>query len=500
MTLLSISHLHKSYGGAVALKNASLELNAGETLALIGENGAGKSTLIKILAGAVAPDGGDIQLDGRAARLGSPGEAHRRGLRFIHQELNVVPTLSVAENIFLGRTYPSRLGLVDWRALNSRASACLAALGVSHIPPTARLAPLSVGDRMLVKIAAAFLEDEAAPARVFVMDEPTAALAGEESQRLFRVIEELKRRQCGIIYVSHRLDEVLAIADRITVLRDGESRASLPAREATKAALIELMTGRQSAELSVPPPAPARGELVLSVANLEAPGLHDVSFDLSAGEILGFVGLAGAGPEQLMRGLTGGARSGRLTFGSIPMRLRDPADAWRSGLALGPRERRAEGLLLMQDIAANVALPHLKRLSRFGTFLDRRAERSLALAMGARVRLKASGPRQKTRTLSGGNQQKVMFARAVAGAPKALLLDEPTRGVDVGAKFDIYALLRELAAAGAGILVVSSDHEEVLGLCARIAIFREGRLVEIVANTGLTPQTLLARCYGESRG
>lgn len=497
MSLLEISHLRKSYGGAVALKDASLDVRAGETLALMGENGAGKSTLIKILAGAVAPDGGDIRLEGRAAKIGSPSEAHRLGLRFIHQELNIAPAMSVAENIFLGRDYPSRFGLVDWKALNARASECLAALGVQHISPKARLSRLSVGDRMLTKIAAAFLEDARAPARLFVMDEPTAALAGEESERLFGVITELKRRGCGIIYVSHRLDEVLAIADRITVLRDGESRATLAAREATKSALIEWMTGRGDAEALAPPTAPASGDVVLSVSGLSATGLEDVSFEVRAGEILGCVGVAGSGPERLMKALIGGAKSREVRIGGAPARLREPADAWRQGLALAPRERRAEGLLLMQDIASNVALPHLPRLSRLSTFLDRRAERAQALAMGARVRLKSTGPGQKTRTLSGGNQQKVMFARAVAGEPRALLLDEPTRGVDVGAKFDIYVLLRELASAGAGIVVVSSDHEEVLGLCTHIAIFRGGRLVETLPNQGLTPRSLLNRCYGE---
>jgi len=498
--LLSISHLRKAYAGATALKDASLDLHAGETVALMGENGAGKSTLIKILAGAVSPDGGEVHLEGRAVRLASPRQAHQHGLRFIHQELNVVATLSVAENIFLGRAYPGRFGLVDWRRLHAHAAACLASLGVSHIAPTARVSRLSVGDRMLIRIAAAFLEDASAPARIFVMDEPTAALAGEESQRLFRVIAELKRRQCGILYVSHRLDEVLAIADRIVVLRDGESRANLPAAQATKRSLIEAMTGRENAEAPPPAAAPARGDVVLAVAGLEAPGLRELSFDLHAGEILGFVGLAGAGPEHLLKALTGGAAAGTLAIGGAVVRLREPADAWRAGLALAPRERRSEGLLLTQDIAANVALPHLRRLSRLRTFLNRSAERAQAIDMGVRVKLKASGPRQKTRTLSGGNQQKVMFARAVAGAPRALLLDEPTRGVDVGAKFDIYALLRELAATGAGILVVSSDHEEVLGLCSRVGIFRGGRLVEIVANEDLTPHALLARCYGEPRG
>jgi ABC-type sugar transport system ATPase subunit len=495
MALLEVSHLRKAYGGAVALRDASLTVEAGETLALMGENGAGKSTLIKILAGAVAPDGGEIRLDGRAARFASPGDAHRQGLRFIHQELNVAPAMSVAENIFLGRDYPTRFGLIDWRALHTRARAGLEALGVTHIAPETRLSRLSVGDRMLTKIAAAFLDDAQAPARLFVMDEPTAALAGAESQRLFGVIGELKRRGCGIIYVSHRLDEVLTLADRIAVLRDGESRATLTAQDATKAALIEAMTGRGSFESATTAGAP--GRVLLSASGLTAPGLRDVCFELRAGEILGCVGLAGAGHEQLLNALVGGATAGQIAIDGAPRRLREPADAWRHGLALAPRERRAEGLLLMQDIAANVALPHLRRLARLATFLNRRAETKQAVEMGARVRLKSTGPRQKTRQLSGGNQQKVMFARAVSGSPLALLLDEPTRGVDVGAKFDIYTLLHELAASGVAALAISSDHEEILALCTRIAIFRDGRLVETLANAGLTTQSLLQACYGE---
>ena len=248
--LLSITGLAKAYGGAVALRGASLELNAGETLALMGENGAGKSTLIKILAGAVAADSGEIRLLGQLAAPKNPSDAHARGLRFIHQELNVVPSLSVAENIFVGRLYPLRFGLVDWRALHTKARAALAALGVEHIAPNAIISRLPVGDRMLVKIASAFLEVEGAPARIFVMDEPTAALNAEESARLFRIIEQLRASGCGVIYVSHRLDEVLAIADRIAVMRDGETRATLAAKDASKASLIELMTGRQAPEFN----------------------------------------------------------------------------------------------------------------------------------------------------------------------------------------------------------------------------------------------------------
>ena len=497
MSLLSIGHLRKAYGGALALKDASLELRAGETLALMGENGAGKSTLIKILAGAVAPDAGDIRIKGAQASLRSPEEAHQRGLRFIHQELNVVPGLSVAENIFLGRVYPRRLGLVDWRALNARASAALAALGVEHVASETIVSKLPVGDRMLVKIAAAFLEDDAVRARIFVMDEPTAALTREEAERLFQIIGALRGRGCGILFVSHRLDEVLGVADRISVLRDGETCATLDAKDSTKARLIELMTGRKDIGGDRGPAAPRGAAAVLTVDGLAGDGLRDISFDLRRGEILGFTGLAGAGHERLIRALVTSAGAGRLTLEGEPAALSGPADAWARGIALTPRERRAEGLLLKHDVASNVSLPHLARLSRLSWFLDRGRERAAAAALSRRVRLKASGPRQKVSTLSGGNQQKVLLARAMAGAPRVLLLDEPTRGVDVAAKFDIYAFLQEVAAAGASVVVVSSDHEELLRLCSRVAVLREGRLAATVPAEGLTPQRLLALCYGD---
>jgi ABC-type sugar transport system ATPase subunit len=497
MTLLTVSGLQKAYAGAVALRNASLELAAGETLALMGENGAGKSTLIKILAGAVAPDGGDVRLDGAPIAVRSPDEAHRLGFRFIHQELNVVPGLSVAENLFLGRAYPRRLGLVDWGALNERARDALKTLGVEHVAPQTIVSRLPVGDRMLVKIAAAFLED-GAPARVFVMDEPTAALTAEESQRLFRIIEVLRERGCGVIYVSHRLDEVLAIADRITVLRDGETRATLTAGEATKTRLIELMIGREASEAASPAGPSPEARIALKVEALNGHGLADVAFELKRGEILGVAGLADSGAERLTRALVESAGRGRLTLDGAPLTLDGPADAWAKGFALAPRERRAEGLLLMQSIADNIALPHLRRFARARWFVNRAAERARAHKTGERVRLKASSPLQKTRTLSGGNQQKVMFARAVAGAPRVLLLDEPTRGVDVGAKFDIYALIEDLAAAGTSAIVVSTDQEELLRLCSRIVVMRAGRSAATVSTLGMTPQRLLALCYGET--
>ncbi len=498
MSLLSIAHLAKAYGGAVALRDASLTVEAGEVHALMGENGAGKSTLIKILAGAVAADSGEIAIEGVPVAISSAREAHRLGLRFLHQELNVLPRLSVAENLFLGRAYPMLWGgLIDWRGLRERSRAALDALGVTDIAPETILGRMPIGDRMIVKIASIFLEDGSAPGRLFVMDEPTAGLTGEELDRLFQVVRRLRRRGCAAIYVSHRIDEALRISDRITVLRDGVSLAPIASAGTSRALLIERMTGRTS--LEAPPVAPAepnRG-IALSVNGLAGDRLDRISFDLHEGEILGVAGLDDSGGDRLLRALMGGAKRGAVKIAGKSLPARGPAEGWRRGLAYVPRERRSEGLLLSQDIARNVALPHLRRLSHLRWLLNRPAERIEATEVGRRVRLRATGPRQKVWRLSGGNQQKVMFARAIAGAPRVLLLDEPTRGVDVAAKFDIHAVLRELAGAGAAILVSSSDHEELIALCVRIAVLIEGRLSCIVPANGLTPPRLLALCYGD---
>ena len=503
MNLLSVARLAKTYGGAAALRDASLTIEAGEVHALMGENGAGKSTLIKILAGVVQADSGEITVAGGGlASIASARDAYRLGLRFLHQELNVAPRLSVAENLFLGRAYPTRWGgLVDWPALKDRASAALAALGASHIAPGAILGRLAVGDRMIVKIASTFVDDASAPGRIFVMDEPTAALTSEESERLFRVLGELQRRGSGVLYVSHRIEEVLRISNRITVLRDGVSQPPVGTGEATREMLIERMTGRTGLERAAAAPLreTAGAPVALSVDRLMGQGLEEISFEVREGEIFGLAGVGDAGGDRLLRALMGGMMGGSVAVAGDAVRARGPAEGWRRRMAYVPRERRSEGLLLSKTIAENIALPHLRRFSHIRLFLNRRAERSEAAMVGRRVRLRAIGPQQRVWRLSGGNQQKVMFARAIAGAPRVLLLDEPTRGVDVAAKFDIHELLREIAGAGAAVVIASSDHEELLALCGRIAILIGGRLSHIVPAEGLTPARLLALCYGDDR-
>ena len=355
---------------------------------------------------------------------------------------------------------------------------------------------MPIADQLIVKIASTFVEDGSRRGRLFVMDEPTAAVSSHEAERLFGVIAELKRRDCAIVYVSHRIDEVLRISDRITVLRDGVNEAPIPAASATRALLIERMTGRAAPEASAAAATPSRPAVSFTVQGVAGLGLSDLSFELLEGEILGVAGVGDAGGDRLLKCLFGGARTGEISIAGRAMRIRNPADAWRRGLAYVPGERRSEGLFLSHDIAFNVTLPHLGRLARLGVLLNRPAERAKTLALGRRVRLRSSGPRQNVWRLSGGNQQKAMFARAVAGSPRILLLDEPTRGVDVAAKFDIHSLLREIAGAGASIVISSSDHEELLGLCSRILVLREGKVACAVAASELTAARLLALCYG----
>lgn len=493
MPHLTLSGIVKTYGPARALDGAHLSLRGGEVHALMGENGAGKSTLIRILAGLDSADAGRIELDGAALTLGSPDAARRAGFRFLHQELQVVPGLSVAENMHLSLPYPLRLGLVHWGALYRAAGAALARLGVTHIDPRIAMGALGPGDQMLVRIAATLLPAPDVAPWAYVLDEPTASLTGDEAARLLAAIAALKAEGAGILYVSHRMDEVMALADRITVLRDGRHVATQDRADTTRDAIIHAMTGREMSDL-FPPRGTGAAAPVLSVRDLTAPGLRGVTLDLAEGEILGLAGLSGSGRGPLLRALMGdAARAGtvRLAGAELPA---SPSGAWARGLAYVPRERRTEGVMLRRALAETITLPHLSRLSRVG-LLRHRAMADRVARLARDVRLKSRGPSQPVAELSGGNQQKVLFARALAGRPRVLLLDEPTRGVDVGAKFDIYTLIRDLAAQGTGVVVASSDLPELIGLCDRIAVMAGGRIARILPAEGLTEAALLAACY-----
>ena len=497
---LALRHLHKSYGGAPALTDVALDLRGGEVHALMGENGAGKSTLIRVLAGLSPPDRLEATPDGAPLRLASPGDAARAGFRFVHQELNIAPTLTVAENIFLGHRPPRRLGLaVDWRGLNRRASEALGRFGVSHIDPAVKAARLGTGDRMLMRLAS-LLVANGAEARLFVLDEPTAALTHAESERLFRVLRELRAQGAAILYVSHRLDEVVALADRVTVLRDGRNALSTPLADTDRAGIIRAMTGRDVSEGRGHGPGNILGtQAVVRLRGVSAGPLSDLTLEVREGEVLGLAGLEKAGQSEVLRLLMGDLRPVRghaeCLGGPLPRSVRH---AWARGLALVPRERRREGLMLGRSIAANTVLPHLRRLSVFG-LARARAEGRAAERMAEALRLRRRAIRQPVRELSGGNQQKVVFGRAALADPKLLLLDEPTRGVDVGARADIHAAIRSLAARGAGVVVASSDLPELLALSHRILVLRDGRPLALVEAEGLDPAGLLEVIYGEGR-
>ena len=501
MDLLSLRDVSKSYGAVPVLRGASLVVAPGEIHALMGENGAGKSTLIKILAGVVAPDRADIAVDGREVVIDSPATAHRLGLRFIHQELNVVPALSVAENILIGRRYPTRAGLfVDWRRLEAVAADALARLGITHIDPRTPLGQLSLGDRMLVRISSAFLSEAGAPARLYVMDEPTAALTSEEAERLFVVLRQIRQAGNSVLYVSHRLDEIMALCDRATVLRDGKSIDSGRLAEITHDDLVAVMIGRRVEEAYPRPVAAPEEAVALAAVVVRARGLNAVSLHVRQGEILGVAGLEGAGQRELLRVLFGdlATASGTMLLGGQPYRPRSPRDAWRRGVAYVPRERRSEGLVITRPIFENITLAHLGSQSLAGTWLTPGREKRFAAGLGADVKLKAAGPQQRALELSGGNQQKVVFAKALSGKPRLLLLDEPTRGVDVGAKYDIYTIIRDMTAQGMAVILVSSDLPELLGMSDRIAIMRNGGIADVVEAEGLQEDELIGRCYGRT--
>jgi ABC-type sugar transport system ATPase subunit len=494
---LSLTDLHKSYGGAPALSGVSLELRGGEVHALMGENGAGKSTLIRVLAGLTPADRMRATLDGQPLPLGSPADAARAGFRFVHQELNIAPTLTVAENVFLGRRPPRRMGVaVDWRRLNDAAAEALARFGVTHIDPRVKAGRLGTGDRMLMRLASLLAGGDA---RLFVLDEPTASLTHAESERLFRVIGELKAAGAAILYVSHRLDEVMELSDRVTVLRDGRDVLSAPLGDTDRGAVIRAMTGRDLAPVDRPETALLGRAVVCRLEGVAAGRLRDLSLELREGEVLGLAGLENAGQSEVLRLLMGdlGRATGSAEVLDEPL-PRSVREAWSRGLALVPRERRREGLMLGRSITANTVLPHLRRLSVLG-LARARAEARGAEGMAEALRLRRRSLSQPVRQLSGGNQQKVVFARAILAEPRLLLLDEPTRGVDVGARADIHAAVRALAARGTGVIVASSDLPELLALSDRILVLRDGRPVALAEARGLDPAGLLSMIYGDER-
>jgi rhamnose transport system ATP-binding protein len=494
--VLRATDVTKAYAGVQALRRASLEVRAGEVHALVGENGAGKSTLIKILTGAVQPDSGEIALGGETLQRLTPSAAKALGIAAIYQQPALFGELTVAENIALGLERAGRWGRVDWRARRERARTLLARIG-ARIDPDAEAAELSMPQQQLVEIARALGAD----ARVLILDEPTASLSKEDTDNLFRVVRELRGQGVGMIYISHRLEELPLIADRVTVLRDGTTIATRAMAEVDREQLIQLMVGRELSAVFPKRTVPL-GDTVLELRHVgcSASGVRDVSLAVHAGEIVGLSGLVGAGRSELARiifGLTP-ADSGEILVRGRTVRIASPREAIAQGIAYVPEDRRRHGVVLEMPVSENVTLAALGTISRFGA-LDFRRERELASEYATRLGVKTASIRSLVATLSGGNQQKVALGRWLLTKPTLLILDEPTQGIDVGAKSEIHSLMGQLAEEGVAILMISSELPEILGMSDRIAVMQGGTIVGVLDRAEATPERVLARALGERR-
>lgn len=487
--LVDARNITKSFAGVQALRGVSFDLRAGEVHALIGENGAGKSTLIRIITGAVAPDSGTLLIHGQTVPRMDPALARSLKIAAIYQQPALFPDLTVAENIALGLEDRSLWRPVNWTARRRRAAALLERAG-SSIEPDRLASTLSMPEQQVVEIARAI----GAEARIVIMDEPTASLSEREVSSLFRVIERLRVEGTGIIYISHRLEEISTLADRITVLRDGSNAGAMLRGEATRAELIRMMVGRDLD--AVFPKRPVQiGETVLELRRVSsrAAGISDVSLSVSAGEILGLAGLVGSGRTQLAEtvfGLTP-ADSGEILMNGEPVKITGPVDAIRFRIGYVPEDRRQHGVILEMPIAANTTLSNLNTVSR-GGLIDRRAERKLGRSFLERLGIKAPSTDTKAGTLSGGNQQKVALARWLAIDPAVLILDEPTQGVDVGSKAEIHRLIVDLAERGLAVIMISSEMPELIGMSDRIAVMHAGRIAGILSREEATQQAILA--------
>ena len=482
----------KRFGAVQALRAVDLVLVPGEVHALVGENGAGKSTLVKVIAGVHQPDTGRLMLNGHELVLRGPAAARDLGIAVIHQQPNLFPDLDVAENVFAGRLPRTRLGSVDWRDLHRRAEGLFTRLGVA-LRVSVPVRGLSVADQQLVEIAKALSLD----ARVLVMDEPTAALSGREVERLFTIVRQLRDRGVAVLFVDHRLEEVFEIADRISVLRDGHHVVTAPTADLTPAETIRHMVGRRLESLFPKEPA-STGEVALEVRGLTRNGVFsDISFQVRRGEIVGLAGLIGAGRTDIARVLFGidRADSGEVVIGGRRAAIKSPADAMRLGIVYVPEDRHEHGLVLDFSIAANISLPIVERLSRL-LVIDRGRERELAEDYAKQLQVRATGVSQAASGLSGGNQQKVVIAKWLATRPTVLVLDEPTRGVDIGAKAEVHRIISQLAARGMAIVLISSELPEVLGMADRVLVLHEGRVAADFGRDEATQEGIMAVATG----
>jgi ribose transport system ATP-binding protein len=489
---VSFEHISKRFPGARALTDVSFDIAAGSCHALCGENGAGKSTLGKILAGIHAPDKGRLLLFGQPMTFSGPEQALAAGVGMVHQELAFCENLSVAENLCLS-ALPSSGGFLDRRAMQRQAEAMLAAID-APIDVRKRVGALTTGQQQMLQIASAV----GTGAKVIVFDEPTSSLSQHEAEKLYELIAELRQRGVTSIYVSHRMEEIFRLCDTVTVLRDGTHVATTPTAELTQPSLVQMMIGRPLEEYFPTHIHGKSGDELLRVEGLSSPGkFTDISFTLRAGEVLGFAGLVGAGRSEIAQALFGldASATGRVLVRGEPLALDGPQHAMRAGLGLVPEDRKRQGLVLSMTALANTTLPILASLSRW-SFIRRRSERSLVGTYFERLRVRAASVDVITAGLSGGNQQKLVLAKWLAAKCQILMLDEPTRGVDVGAKAEIHALIDELASSGAGVLLISSELPEVLNLCTRIIVLREGKIAGELPRAAATQDALMRLMAG----
>jgi rhamnose transport system ATP-binding protein len=487
--LLSAESISKTYAGVRALKGVSFELRAGEVHALVGENGAGKSTLIKIVAGAETADAGTLTVGSSVVPHMTPATATALGIAVIYQQPALFPDLTVSENIALSLEPRTLWRRINWRERDARARELLQRIGAT-IDPQRLVATLTMPEQQLVEIAKALGAD----ARILFMDEPSASLTEREVERLFDVVARLRQDEVGIVYISHRLDEIFRVADRVTVLRDGESVATRSRRDVDRADLIHMMVGRELSAVFPKRTIPL-GDTVFEVRDLtsRAAGLHDISFAVRRGEILGIAGLVGSGRTELAETIFGlrDRDVGTVLLGGTSLALASPADAIAAGIGYVPEDRRHHGVVLDMPITANTTLASLRTVSR-GGIIDRRGERAAATRFVDRLRIRATSIMQDVGALSGGNQQKVAVARWLATSPRVLILDEPTQGVDIGAKADMHALMQDLAERGLAIVMISSELPEILGMSDRILVMRKGRIAGELSRAEANQQKILA--------
>jgi rhamnose transport system ATP-binding protein len=491
--IIEFSGIAKQFGSVYALKSVELTLHPGEVHALLGENGAGKSTLVKMLAGIHRPDAGTFKVSGQEVALYTPTQSRELGIAVVHQEPMLFPDLDIAENVFMGRHPRDRFGRINWKLMYREVDELLASLDVpinSHTP----VQGLSVAEKQLVEIAKALSLE----ARVLVLDEPTATLSGHEVDELFAIVKRLRERGVAILFVSHRLEEVFAIADKVTIFRDGTYIVTKPISEINTDEIIKYMVGRELSNL-FPKGDATIGDVVLDVQHLTRPGVfRDVSFQLHRGEILGFAGLIGAGRTEIARVLFGvdQAESGEIVLNGKSVHIHSPRSAMKHGIAYVPEDRHQHGLVLDFSITTNITLSILQQVSRLG-MVNTRREQTIARDYSQQLNVRSAGVQQLVKALSGGNQQKVVLSKWLATHPTVLILDEPTRGIDVGAKAEVHHIISDLAAEGLAIILISSELPEVLAMADRVMVMHEGRVTGTFARSEATQENVMFAATGQ---